>query len=90
MATPQPTATRRSQLQKSLMGSPVARDGKHRQKKKGYICPICTFAMGYVTHSCTVSVQDLSKTAFASLPGPDIGFFAVIVTYLNMKHCYLN
>ena len=41
MATPQPTATRGSQSQKSLTISPVAKDGIHRQKKKGDICPIC-------------------------------------------------
>ena len=32
----------------------------------------------------------LSKTAFATLPCPDVEFFALIVAYLNMKHCYLS
>ena len=56
------------------MNSPVAKDGKHRQKKKGDICPVCVdpivdsgkgkkgqdavFCDGHVTHGCTVSVQD--------------------------------
>ena len=88
------------------MNSPVAKNGKHRQKKKGDICPVCVnpivdsakgkrgqdavFCDGACKSWLYHQCAGLSKTAFAALPGPDVEFFALIVAYLNMKYCYLS